>query len=145
MHQEGPSIINLLYLATLCISKHFKQRRRRLIMMVIQRTSLRGCNSAWVESCTRPAQLQSTCSSLGLIQQVIKPVQCALTLLEFFTDINDSFFSFSFCRNLVRYMKPRLFGNSRKLLQVLEAINHFNRGRVCVFLGQSSSTAGSYL
>lgn len=35
MHEEGPSIINPLYLAGLCITKHFKQRRRRLIMTVI--------------------------------------------------------------------------------------------------------------
>lgn len=62
-YQEGSFIINLLYRASLCITKHFKQRRRRLIRMVIQRTLLRGCNSAWVESCTSPAQLQSTCSS----------------------------------------------------------------------------------
>lgn len=95
MHQEGPWIINLLYLARLCISKHFKQRRRRLITMVIQRTSLRACLGGELhKSCTAAVNMFFLC--LGLIQQVIKPVGRALTLLELFwsyehTDIHDSF------------------------------------------------------
>lgn len=86
MHEEGPSIINPRYLASLCITKHFKQLRRCLIMMVIQRTSLRGCNSALggelCNSCTAAVNVFFFC--LGLIRQVIKPIWRVLTLQEFF-------------------------------------------------------------
>lgn len=42
MHHNGHSIINLLYLACLCITIYFKQHRQCLIMMVIQITPLKG-------------------------------------------------------------------------------------------------------
>lgn len=45
MLYPGHCIINLLYLACLCITVYFKRRRRRLIMTVSQSTSLRGCNT----------------------------------------------------------------------------------------------------
>lgn len=45
MLYPGHCIINLFYLACLCITVYFKRRRRRLIMTVSQSTSLRGCNT----------------------------------------------------------------------------------------------------
>lgn len=57
MHYAGHSIINLLYLACLCITIYFKQHRQCLIMMVIQITPLGGFDSISLEcrkqkSCT---------------------------------------------------------------------------------------------
>lgn len=141
MHEEGPSIINPRYLASLCITKHFKQLRRRLIMMVIQRTSLRGCNSALGgelrNSCTAAVNVFFFC--LGLIRQVIKPIWRVLTLQEFFwCSVFFFFFRFFVCRNLVRTMRRRLLGNSeaidlvnREVLGVCGADLHPRRASTC--------------
>lgn len=70
MHHAGHSIINLLYLACLCITIYFKQHRQCLIMMVIQITPLVGFNSISLEyrkqkSCTTQSAWHSAHFHLG--------------------------------------------------------------------------------
>ena len=67
-HHAGHSIINLLYLACLCITIYFKQRRRCLIMTVIQIHTIKRFQLCFIGV---PSELHNTkllafCSSSSL-------------------------------------------------------------------------------
>lgn len=137
-HPEGPFLTKPPHPARLCITKRLKH----FVTTVIQRTALRGCHSAeeesrrglpvlGVEAAGDKARSKRSrfCSSSGVNGAPIK-----------------GFFFFPFLQKSTRIHETPPFG---KLTEPpLDVGSHQPLGPgegVCVFLGQSSSTHGSYL